>query len=258
MAYNIWNIRHIVPKRIRDKIKNRIRELVPQEPPVHANCYKYSMVMSAEDDNARPSEYLISLALKAIQNARSVSLNDISARIKSPPYSYFPDIWPGEHYKLLAGLVIELKPKLLIEIGTGQGLSALSMKKYLPQQQSKIITFDLIDWRVYPNSCLQESDFKDGRLIQYTDNLAEYYAVSRHARLLKDAEMIFIDGPKDGVTEYKIWDNFKMVSFNKKPLVVFDDIRLWDMLHFWRNISSSKLDLTSFGHWSGTGLVELE
>jgi len=202
------------------------------------------------------SEYLISLALKAIQNARSVSLNDISARMKDPPY--FPDIWPGEHYKLLAGLVIELKPKLVIEIGTGEGLSALSMKKYLPQQQSKIITFDLIDWRIFPNSYLQEDDFKDGRLIQYTDNLTEYAAVSRHARLLEEAEMIFIDARHDGVTEHNIWDNLKRVSFNKKPLVVFDDIRLWEMLHFWRNISSPKIDLTSFGHWCGTGLVELE
>lgn len=252
----MWKITHIIPKVIREKIKSKMRELAPLEPPVRSNSYRLSVAMSAEDDCARPSEYLISLALKAVQSARTVSLNDVSARIKSPPY--FPDIWPGEHYKLLAGLVLELKPKLIIEIGTGRGLSALAMKKYLSPEGSKIITFDLIDWRVFPESYLREDDFKDKRLMQYTDNLAEQSAILRHAQVLGDAEMIFIDGPKDGVTEYKIWENFKMVRFNKKPLFVFDDIRIWEMLRFWRNISLPKLDLTSFGHWSGTGLAALE
>ena len=234
------------------KLKDRV---AAKELSVHARHCEYSMLLSTDDDNAQPSKYLISLALKAIQNAQEVSLADISARLKKPPY--YTEIWPGEHYKLLAGLVIELKPKLIIEIGTGDGLSALSMKKYFTQSpESKIVTFDLIKWRLFPNSCLREDDFKDGKLVQYIDNIAEDSTARRHALLLKEADMIFVDGPKDGVTEQKIWDNFKAISFNKKPLIVFDDIRIWNMLKFWRDISFPKLDLTSFGHWLGTGLVE--
>ncbi|MGH7312141.1 MAG: hypothetical protein ACREJV_03130 [Candidatus Rokuibacteriota bacterium] len=30
----------------------------------------------------------------------------------------------------------------------------------------------------------------------------------------------------------------------------------WNMLAIWREIRMPKLDVTSFGHWSGTGLVE--
>ncbi len=37
---------------------------------------------------------------------------------------------------------------------------------------------------------------------------------------------------------------------------MFDDIRVWNMLEIWRGIRRPKLDLTSFGHWSGTGLVD--
>lgn len=37
---------------------------------------------------------------------------------------------------------------------------------------------------------------------------------------------------------------------------LFDDIRVWNMLAIWRGIRRPKLDLTSFGHWSGTGLVD--
>jgi hypothetical protein len=36
-----------------------------------------------------------------------------------------------------------------------------------------------------------------------------------------------------------------------------DDIRFVNMVDNWNAIASPKLDLTSFGHWSGTGLVDL-
>jgi len=104
-----------------------IKKLMPV--PVQVRHAEYSMVFSADDDLSRPSKYLLSVALEAIGNAREVSLEDLSARMKGPPY--YPDIWPGEHYKLLAGLALSLKPKVVIEIGTGSGLSALAIKKYL-------------------------------------------------------------------------------------------------------------------------------
>jgi len=39
-------------------------------------------------------------------------------------------------------------------------------------------------------------------------------------------------------------------------LVVFDDIRQWNMLKIWRDITRPKIDLTSFGHWTGTGIID--
>jgi hypothetical protein len=49
---------------------------------------------------------------------------------------------------------------------------------------------------------------------------------------------------------------FEAVGLQREPVVMFDDIRLWNMLPFWQEIDRPKLDLTSFGHWSGTGLVD--
>jgi len=46
------------------------------------------------------------------------------------------------------------------------------------------------------------------------------------------------------------------VDFHKPLLLVMDDIRFWNMLAIWQDIARPKLDLTSFSHWSGTGLVE--
>ena len=39
--------------------------------------------------------------------------------------------------------------------------------------------------------------------------------------------------------------------------LLLDDIRFLQMVNCWRSIASPKLDLTSFGHWSGTGLVDI-
>ena len=38
---------------------------------------------------------------------------------------------------------------------------------------------------------------------------------------------------------------------------MFDEIRFVNMIDFGRSISSPKLDVIPFGHWSGTGLVDI-
>jgi hypothetical protein len=50
----------------------------------------------------------------------------------------------------------------------------------------------------------------------------------------------------------------KVTHMQRPPhaLVVFDDIRVMNMVATWRRIARPKLDLTSFGHWSGTGLID--
>ena len=68
--------------------------------------------------------------------------------------------------------------------------------------------------------------------------------------------MIFVDGPKDGETEASFLEQLAHLPFRQNPVIVFDDIRLMKMVHLWRGIQHPKMDLTSFGHWSGTGLVD--
>jgi len=221
--------------------------------PVDARHYEYSMLFSADDEPAKPSQRLIDLALESAKVASTTSLDDIAAR--TLPENYL-DVWPGEHYKLLAGIVQVLKPKLVIEIGTAKGLSSLSMKKFLAQD-AMIVTYDIISWKDYPNgNYLTEADFKDGRLIQYTDDLSSVDIFRKHSDLLSKADLIFADAAKDGMQEQLFINNFKQLKFANSPIVVFDDIRLWNMLKIWRDLDLPKLDITSFGHWSGTGLVD--
>jgi predicted O-methyltransferase YrrM len=234
------------------------RRLAPS--PVSARHMEYSMLYSEDDSLSRPSARLIDLSVQAINQAQyHTCLTEISQRLSGR--FPFPDdivsLWPGEHYKLLAGLVQVLKPALVVEIGTAEGLSALSMLKYLPAN-GRIVSFDIVPWAEYPRSCLNPQDFADGRLSQIIDDLGDREVFKSHRTLLERADLVFIDAAKDGTLEQKLLANFQSLSYEPKPIFVFDDIRLWNMLSVWRELRWPKLDLTSFGHWCGTGICEPE
>jgi predicted O-methyltransferase YrrM len=212
-----------------------------------------SMIFSLDDDPAGPSERLLDVGLAAVQAARDIDLSHLDARLDGPPY--WASIWPGEHYRLLAALGHVLAPRTIVEIGTATGLSALALRAGAPE--ATVATFDLVDWRAYPGSVLRDADFADGRLIQHLDDLSTTAGVERHRELLRSTTLIFVDAAKDGEQEARFLELLGGVEYDDPPIVVFDDIRQWKMLAIWREISRPKLDLTSFGHWSGTGLVDL-
>ncbi len=131
-------------------------------------------------------------------------------------------------------MVAVLAPRLVIEIGTAEGLSALTLKKYL-QPGGQLVTFDLIPWREYPGSVLVPGDFAGGRLKQRIGDLADSGVFQQHADLLTAADLLFVDAPKDGRFEPAFLKNLGGLS-RSAPLVVLDDIRVWNMLSTWRAI----------------------
>jgi hypothetical protein len=208
--------------------KKSIRDLLP--PPVKADHGEYSMIFSACDRPAKLTSDLLQLSLKAIQYAASIDLGEICHRNEQA--KVYAHLWPGEHYRLLAGLMLALPAG------------------------GKLVTFDVVSWKEYPHTLLKESDF-DQQLLQHVDNLGRGEIVQKYKSILQEAELIFIDATHDGELEAEILSHLQKLSFKHKVFVLFDDIRVWTMLKMWREVSLPKIDLTSFGHWSGTGLVEL-
>jgi hypothetical protein len=221
--------------------------------PTNAENSFHTWVLSTDDD-VQPSPRLLKLGLEATYAAHErVSLDDLAIRRNIPDYY---NCWPGEHYRLLGGLMLALQPRTVIEIGTFTGLSAISMLKYLPTV-GRLVTFDLEPWDGVEDTVLTKQDFADGRLTQHVADLGQADVFARHRELLASAEFIFIDGPKDNVFEYRFMELLRSIKFSTPPILMFDDTRLWSMLRFWRQLPYPKMDLTSFGHWSGTGLVEV-
>jgi predicted O-methyltransferase YrrM len=212
-----------------------------------------SVILSADDEIARPTPRLMDLALGAVNRARFIDLIELDGRTSSEARWY--RTWPGEHYRLLAALVQELNAKTVIEIGTFTGMGTLSLAQTLPAG-GRVVTFDLQAWRDFEQTWLIESDFADGRITQILADIGTPGGIRPYQDIFADADFIFVDGPKDGVTEQKFIDAIGSLVLPKNPIVMFDDTRVINMIEIWRRFSRSKMDITSFGHWSGTGLVD--
>lgn len=159
--------------------------------------------------------------------------------------------WPGEHYRLLAGMCSVLRPRLSVEVGTFTGLGALALAQDCP----KVVTYDLLSWETFPTTALNGADFASGSIEQRLCDLSDPAMFAANRDVLAQAELLFIDGPKDGTFEPKFLEILVPVVRETGALLVFDDIRVLPMVRLWRELALPKLDLTSFGHWSGTGLA---
>jgi predicted O-methyltransferase YrrM len=162
--------------------------------------------------------------------------------------------WPGEHYRLLAGLVHVTQPQTVLEIGTFQGLGALALLDQLPPA-GHVVTFDIRSWADTPGCILEDSDFSGGRLSQILGDLSDRRVFTDHRDLLHAADIVFMDAAKDGRFEPAFLELALPLWSHSQRLLVLDDVRLLSMLQLWRDLPIPKLDATSLGHWSGTGLA---
>jgi predicted O-methyltransferase YrrM len=179
-----------------------------------------------------------------------------------PQMHYFNDMpqAPGkEHYWLLASLSIQLSNKSIIELGTHTGNSAymLSYGNRKLKNNNKIITFDITD----KSKVLKDTVNVDYRIEDMFDPVIR----EKNRELLLTSDMIFIDiDPHEGIMEYDMYVWLKDNDY--KGIIMFDDIHLGpghmgvtsgnSMTDFWNKVDARyKIDLTSVGHWSGTGLV---
>lgn len=212
-------------------------------------------ILTSVDDDARPNERLLDLSLRAIQDARETSLGDLPARNKHLPDAVYYDVYPGEHYRLLQVFARDLARRNIVEVGTFTGMSSACMLRGMPGS-CRLTTFDLVSWRQL-RSHLEEESFASGRISQILKDLSNPAVFDEYLNLFNQSELIFCDAPKDGVFEPRFLANLTRMKPTSACLLVLDDIRLLNMIDVWRAIQSPKLDLTSFGHWAGTGLVDI-
>ncbi|WP_165550018.1 class I SAM-dependent methyltransferase [Kribbella speibonae] len=204
------------------------------------------------DDHCDGSQLrpLVSLANQVVERAIDQPLRLLRERHAAD--SVF--VWPGQHYRLLASIVEVLKPRTIIEIGTFNGASALALLENLPAA-GHLVTFDIVPCFQVDRTLLRAEDLDGERLIPVTADLHRGEVFEAYADLLRTADLIFIDGPKDGQFESGLMSGLGRLGLAAGTPLVFDDIRLWNMLHFWHTLDLPKLDLTGFGHFTGTGLA---
>ena len=211
-----------------------------------------SLICSIDDDHATQGcSGLIQHVLSAASVAAGMILDENVRLIDSRFYNVFP----GEHYRLLAALVKSCQAKEVIDIGTYTGMSSRVFLDASPH--ARVTTFDVIPWDKF-DSHLDAKDFASGRLRQYLSDLSDPVICEESNALLSSADIIFCDAPKDGKFEYQFLLNLSKSILTAKPrLLVLDDIQFLNMKNASSGIRSPKFDATSFGHWSGTGIVDI-
>jgi predicted O-methyltransferase YrrM len=192
---------------------------------------------------------MMALALLAAREAEHVDLAEIAER--NPGAEDTLNCWPGEHYRLLSGLVRTLRPRCVVEVGTATGMSALALAEGL-EVGARVVTFDILPWDAIPETLLRDSDFSV--IEQRVCDLSDPEVFASNADVLHTADLMFVDGPKDGRFEPLLHRRLLEI-LKPRTIVVYDDIRLLTMVELWRSIKEPKFDATSLGHWTGTGLV---
>jgi predicted O-methyltransferase YrrM len=219
-------------------------------PPVPTEHRLYTMNIPTIAWKSRPNERLMNLATRVATRAQGLRLDSLAERAGDTVNQ-----WPGEHYRLLAALVAELGAQHVVEIGTFQGVASLAMFSQL-SDSGRLTTFDVIPWAQIQPTVLRATDFANGRLKQEIADLQDFATLEKYREVFQRADFIFVDAAKDGVMEQRFIENFRRLGLPQGPLVMFDDIREWKMLRIWNDITEPKLDVTSFGHWTGTGWVD--
>jgi predicted O-methyltransferase YrrM len=155
----------------------------------------------------------------------------------------------GEHYKLLSHIAKQCPPgSRVLDIGTYLGYSALALSL---NPGIRVVSYDIQD-------CLP----KDAPCARDVCNISLHIRDCREDFLvpgfLDDVAVILLDvDPHDGVQEKQIVT--ALVEAGYAGIVICDDVHLNDgMRGFWAwvgDLGVKRVDLTSVGHWSGTGAI---
>lgn len=197
------------------------------------------------DDDVGPNDFLMQTTVLAVHEAWKTEIKDINPD-KSD--SMFYNVFPGEHYRFLKALARNLNPRKIIEVGTYTGMGTVALHQGCPT--SALFTFDIIPWEDF------DTHLENVDATQFIGDLSDPEQFEHFFPYIDSAELLFIDAPKDGIFEYKFAKLLTKLTPRDTRVIVFDDIRFVNMMTMWRGIKSPKLDISSFGHWSGTGIVD--
>jgi hypothetical protein len=158
---------------------------------------------------------------------------------------------PGrQHYRLLSYLSTQFNNCNIFDIGTHRGHSAIALA-YNPS--NTIYSFDIMD-KIFPK-------YRAIRNIKFVyDNLFAEEGREKWRDIILTCPFIFLDvDPHNGTMEIDMIAWLKEIGYS--GLIVCDDIWYFKEMrdNFWHKIEPQyKYDITSVGHFSGTGIVSFK
>lgn len=187
--------------------------------------------------------------LRAIVQALDVDLSTEALRLPLQEDRDWLQRWPGEHYKFLRALAEVTRPGLVLDIGTYHGASALA----LATSTTTVVTYDVVSLEAIGDSdWMLTKDFTN--ISQRIGDLAQEEFFNEQLDLITAADVVLVDGPKDGAFEYRVVPKL-LEHMRPDTLMILDDIRFANMQNLWRSIDYPRIDIGSFAHSTGTGII---
>jgi len=224
--------------------------------PLRPSRHEEPSTLYAVDDDVQANDFLFNLAVNAIQVAKSELIEVPKNSEKIHDFVWF-NVFPGEHYRILRAFSKILNATCITELGTYTGMGTASFLQ--ANNNSVIHTFDILPWDSGA-SHISKENLNSGRVKYHVADLADPAVFSQYKSILNQSDIIFSDGPKDGVFENKFLNLLTTLDPKPNKLLILDDTKILrnaNMVETWRRIQSPKMDITSFGHWSGTGIVDI-
>lgn len=155
-----------------------------------------------------------------------------------------------EPYRLLYYFANLFNDSIIIDLGTSNGGSAIALSH---NKTNQIFSFDIVD-RCQTSFLQNENNFENMPSFSNVDFIVTE-DFRKYLGIILKSPLIYLDIAHDG-----IWENILfelLIKYNYKGIMILDDIHEFpELKKFWNNISIKKIDLTKYGHWSGTGLID--
>jgi len=153
-----------------------------------------------------------------------------------------------QHYRLLTYFSLLYNNSIIFDIGTNSGSSAVALSY---NSTNTVYSFDI-------ENKIKNNDIRKIKNISFIiANLWNEPTMMFWKNKLLSSSVIFLDiDPHEGTMEYVF---YKFLLANKyKGILICDDVWMFKGMrdNFWSKIDGGKYDLTSVGHFSGTGIID--
>lgn len=173
-APKLNSFRMSVNKALRRFFRRRF-QLPPESllgPPPPAGNGRWSAIplpAEARPDPRGPEKSLLEFTLSLLATAKEVDLSRVLRGREQSEDAALLDVWPGEHYRLLAAMTSPLPGSMVVEVDAYRGAGTLAL---LQGRSTSVITHDVVPWFRIRATFLKYLDFQS-RLEQRVEELSD-------------------------------------------------------------------------------------
>jgi predicted O-methyltransferase YrrM len=179
-----------------------------------------------------------------------IAINYLQEKCRGIAKEYFALHSGKEPYRLLFFLAQQFNNSTIIDLGTSNGASALALSA---NKTNQIYSFDITD-RCETSFLQSKNNFEKTPSFPNVDFIVTQ-DFTKYIDLFLKSPFIYLDIAHDGTWENILID--LLIKNNYKGIMVLDDIHAFpEMKILWNKLTFNKVDITRYGHWSGTGLVD--